>query len=122
MGLIRIIQGDITQLPVDAVVKTCNWKKDDHVSGRSIGQAVLANGHEIPAKYIIHTTGPVWQGGNDNEDQLLASCYRNTLKLALENGIKTLAFPSLEELHYKFPVRRAARIAILEISDFLEEN
>lgn len=121
MGLIRIIQGDITRLPVDAVVKTCDWKREGYSDGK-IGQAVLAQENEIPAKYIIHTKGPVWRGGNDDEDQLLASCYRNTLKLATENGIKTMAFPSLEEPYYKFPVRRAARIAILEISEFLEEN
>lgn len=120
MGLIRIIQGDITQLPVDAVVKTSGGEKENEAF-ENIGQAVLTKGSG-QTRYIIHITGPVWQGGHENEDQLLASCYRSTLKLAMENGIKTLAFPSLEEPYYKFPIRRAARIAILEISEFMEDN
>ena len=71
---------------------------------------------------MIHTVGPIWHGGNDNEDWLPAACYRNSLQLAVENGIKTIAFPSISTGAYRFPVKRAARIAVLEISRFLEEN
>lgn len=124
MGLIRIVQGDITNFPVDAVVNPTRWtqSEDNNRFNQGIGQAVLAEGYALPAKFVIYTVGPVWQGGNENEDELLATCYRNALKMASENGVKTMAFPSLEAEYYKFPVRRAARIAILEISDFLEEN
>ncbi len=92
------------------------------MNGCETGKAKITKGYKLPAKYVIHTVGPIWHGGSNNEDQLLASCYRNSLQLAVENGIRTIAFPSISTGAYRFPVRRAARIAMQEISGFLEEN
>jgi len=92
------------------------------LNGCETGEAKITKGYKLPAKYVIHTVGPVWKGGDKNEDQLLASCYRNSLKLAVENGIKTIAFPSISTGAYRFPVERAARIAMQEISEFLRED
>ncbi len=143
MGLIRIVQGDITQVPVDAVVNTsCQITQNDVSTGENIdcsinlesgddcnlkssfetGKAKITKDCEQTNKYIIHTLEPVWQGGCKNEDKQLAMCYRGALRLALENGAKTVAFPSIHEGKHGFPVKRAARIALLEISDFLEDN
>ena len=117
MGLIRIIQGDIMRIPVDAVVLA--GRGSDTI--RSAGQAVLEKCETAPVKHIIRTKRPEWKGGQHDEDRLLALCYRNILKLAAENGLKTVAFPSFEQDGSNYPLRRAARIALLEISDFLEE-
>jgi len=92
------------------------------LNGCETGKAKITKGYKLPAKHVIHTVGPIWHGGNSNEDKLLAECYRNSLQLAVENGIKTIAFPSISTGAYRFPVKRAARIAMLEISRFLEEN
>lgn len=92
------------------------------MNGCETGEAKITKGYNLPAKYVIHTVGPIWYGGNKNEFQLLAACYRNSLKLAVENGIKTIAFPSISTGAYRFPVNRAATIAMQEISKFLEEN
>ena len=86
------------------------------------GEAKISPGFNLPAKNIIHTVGPVWNGGNRNEDELLASCYRNSLTVALENNVKTIAFPSISTGVYRFPVERAAKIAVKEVKDFLEKN
>ena len=83
---------------------------------------LMTNGYNLPAKYIIHTVGPVWNGGNHNEDELLASCYRNSLKLAVENGIKSIAFPAISTGVYLFPLERATKIAIDEVTKFLNDN
>jgi O-acetyl-ADP-ribose deacetylase (regulator of RNase III) len=82
----------------------------------------LTQGYELPAKFVIHTVGPVWSDGDNNEDELLASCYRKSLKLASENNIKTIAFPAISIGAYGFPVKRAARIAIKEIYTFFEAD
>ena len=79
-------------------------------------------GYKLPAKHVIHTVGPIWQGGNASEDKLLAACYRNSLRLAVENDIRTIAFPSISTGAYRFPLERAARIAIGEISVFLKND
>ena len=90
--------------------------------GCKTGLAKITKGYKLPAKWVIHTVGPVWNGGNKGEDELLASCYRNSLELAAMNGIKTIAFPSISTGAYRFPVERAAELAINEIKRFLEKD
>jgi O-acetyl-ADP-ribose deacetylase (regulator of RNase III) len=140
---IEIIQGDITKQKVDAIVNAANTSLlggggvdgaihraagsellefNKKLGGCPTGEAKISPGFKLPAKYILHTVGPVWNGGNRNEDKLLADCYRNSLKLAVENGIKTIAFPSISTGAYRFPRERAAKIAIAETKKFLEKN
>lgn len=92
------------------------------LGGCKTGQAKLTKAYNLPCKYIIHTVGPVWNGGGHNEDELLASCYRNSLELARQNHIKTIAFPSISTGIYSFPVERAAQIAIQTVQQFIAEN
>jgi len=86
------------------------------------GQAKITGGYGLRAKWVIHTVGPVWKGGNHGEDELLASCYRNSLKLAVDNGIQEVAFPSISTGAYGFPLDRAAKIAITEISQCIDSG
>ena len=143
MNRIGIIHGDITTLKVDAIVNAANnsllggggvdgvihraagpelLTECRTLGGCKTGKAKITKGYNLPACFVIHTVGPVWQDGSFNEDELLASCYRNSLQLAVDNGIKTIAFPSISTGAYCFPVKRAARIAILEITNFLEKD
>jgi O-acetyl-ADP-ribose deacetylase (regulator of RNase III) len=92
------------------------------LGGCKTGEAKITPGFYLPAKYIIHTVGPVWNGGKNNEDELLANCYRNSLKLAAENELKTIAFPAISTGVYRFPLERAAKIAIEEVEKFLNQN
>lgn len=140
---IRIIQGDIVKLEVDAVVNAANptllggrgvdgaihraagpglMEECKGLKGCVTGEAKITKGYLLPAKWIIHTVGPVWQGGKTGEDDLLASCYRKSLELAREHAVKTIAFPAISTGAYNFPSERAAGIAVSEIMKFLQEN
>jgi len=92
------------------------------LNGCLTGEAKITPGFRLPARYVIHTVGPVWQGGTHNEDQLLASCYRNSLQLAVEHDIPDIAFPNISTGVYGFPKERAARIALKETATFLDIN
>ena len=144
---IKLIKGDITKVEVDCIVNAANTSLlggggvdgaihraggklilDDcrkiiaKQGGCKIGQAVITTGGNLPAKYVIHTVGPVWNGGNNNESEKLASCYLNSLQLAIESECKSIAFPSISTGIYKFPKDKAAEIAIKSISEFLSIN
>jgi O-acetyl-ADP-ribose deacetylase (regulator of RNase III) len=140
---IEIYKGDITKLKVDAIVNAANTSllggggvdgAIHHAAGPELlefnkklggcptGEAKISPGFNLLAKFIIHAVGPVWNDGKNNEDKLLANCYRNSLKLAFENGIKTIAFPAISTGVYRFPLERATKIAVTEVSKFLEKN
>ena len=90
--------------------------------GCKTGQAKLTKAYKLRCKYVIHTVGPVWNGGSLNEEEKLADCYKNSLALAVENNIRTIAFPSISTGIYRFPVERAAKIAVATVKAFLQEN
>jgi len=140
---IEIFQGDITGLQVDAIVNAANTsllggggvdgaihraagnellEYCRKLNGCSTGQSKITPGFKLQAKFVIHTVGPVWRGGNNNEDNLLAGCYINSLKLAVENKIKSIAFPAVSTGIYSFPLVRATRIAIKETKNFLDTD
>jgi O-acetyl-ADP-ribose deacetylase (regulator of RNase III) len=140
---IEIFQGDITGLQVDAIVNAANTsllggggvdgaihraagnellEYCRKLNGCSTGQSKITPGFKLQAKFVIHTVGPVWRGGNNNEDNLLAGCYINSLKLAVENKIKSIAFPAISTGIYSFPLVRATRIAIKETKNFLDTD
>lgn len=136
----EVIKGDITKQEVDAIVNAANTSllggggvdgaihraagpellaECRLLHGCKTGQAKITKGYKLPVNYVIHTVGPVWQGGNKGEDELLAACYRNSLELAASKGIKSIAFPSISTGAYRFPINRAAKIAIEEVYDFM---
>ncbi len=140
---IRILLGDITRQEVDAIVNAANktllggggvdgaihraagpelLEECRSLGGCPTGQARLTRGYLLPAAWVIHTVGPVWTNGENGEEQLLASCYRNSLELAAKCFVRTVAFPSISTGAYGFPVDRASRIAVREILHFLKEN
>ena len=108
-ALLRAVRADITTLAVDAIVKAANASL---LGGCKTGDARLTKGYRLPARFVIHTVGPVWHGGIQGEAELLASCYRSSLELAAANGIQTVAFPSISTGVYGYPIERAASVAV----------
>jgi len=140
---IAVVEGDITKQRVDAIVNAANTTllgsggvdgaihraagpellaECRKLGGCATGQAKITRSYKLPAKWVIHTVGPVWHDGNHGEDELLASCYRSCFALVEQHGIKTVAFPSISTGAYGFPMDRAARIAVRETKAFLERD
>ena len=137
---IEIVKGDITTLDVDGIVNAANTTllggggvdgaihcaagpellaECRALGGCQAGEAKITRGYNLPARFVIHTVGPVWTGGKHGEPQILAKCYRNSLRLAVENGIKTIAFPAISCGAYGYPIRKAAEIALGTTRGFL---
>jgi O-acetyl-ADP-ribose deacetylase (regulator of RNase III) len=142
-GTIEVAQGDITKQQVDAIVNAANTSllggggvdgaihraagpelvaECRTLGGCPTGEAKITRGYRLRARWVIHTVGPVWHGGQHHEDELLARCYRRSLEVALENHVRSVAFPAISTGAYGFPLERATRIAIREVRAFLEKN
>ncbi|MGD0977951.1 MAG: O-acetyl-ADP-ribose deacetylase [Candidatus Bathyarchaeia archaeon] len=144
-----LVQGDITDMETDAVVNAANsslmggggvdgaihrrggpslleeckrLRAREWPGGLPTGKAAVTTGGNLKAKYVIHTVGPIWRGGNQREPELLAEAYRNSLKLAVSKGLKTVAFPSISTGAYGYPIEQASRIALTTVKDFLERE
>lgn len=142
MTEIEILKGDITKLNVDAIVNAANrtllggrgvdgaihraagkelLAECKTLNGCETGQSKITKGYNLPAKYVIHTVGPVWYGGSKNEPELLKSCYTTALNLAKENNIKTIAFPAISCGVYHFPIDKACKIAYDAVNEFINK-
>ena len=140
---IEILEADITKMEVDAIVNAANTSllggggvdgaihraagpellaETRTIGGCPTGEARVSKGYRLPAKWVIHTVGPIWSGGNRDEDRLLASCYKNSFKAAAEIGAATRAFPSIRTGAYRFPLKRAVNIALTETKSFLQTD
>jgi O-acetyl-ADP-ribose deacetylase (regulator of RNase III) len=141
-GRITVVQGDITKQEVDAIVNAANetlrggggvdgaihraagpelLEECIKIGGCPTGEARITKGYRLPAKYVIHTVGPVWHGGDRGEPEKLAACYRNALRLAAENGVRTIAFPGISTGVYGYPLEAATRLAMATVRDCLTE-
>jgi O-acetyl-ADP-ribose deacetylase (regulator of RNase III) len=140
---IELIKGDITTLKVGAIVNAANRTLQggggvdgaihkaagkslliecNNLNGCETGEAKITKGYDLIADFVIHTVGPIWYGGDKNEKESLANCYRNSLKIAMENGVATIAIPNISTGVYQFPKELAAEIAINEVNNFLKNN
>ena len=140
IGKIDIVRGDITKLEVDAIVNAANTTlrggggvdgaihsaagpellaECRTLGGCEPGEAKITRGYRLPARFVIHTVGPIWKGGKHGEPETLANCYRNSSELAAENGIKTIAFPAISCGAYGYPIQEAAHIALKTTREFL---
>jgi O-acetyl-ADP-ribose deacetylase len=143
MSKIELIKSDITLLKVDAIVNAANrtllggggvdgaihraagaglLEECKSLNGCNTGEAKITAGYNLPAGYIIHTVGPVWHGGRNNEESMLENCYKNCMRIAAEKKIHTIAFPNISTGIYNFPKEKAAQIAIYTVKEFLKTN
>ena len=142
-GRIEVVLGDITQQKVDAIVNAANstllggggvdgaihraagpqlLEECRQLGGCLTGEAKITKGYRLPAKYVIHTVGPIWRGCDHGEDDFLRNCYVNVMRLAAENNVKTIAFPSISTGAYGFPIERASKIAVTTVTTNLEKT
>ena len=146
---VLLVQGDITEMDTDAIVNAANpslmggggvdgaihrkggpkileeckrIRATEWPNGLPTGKAVITTGGNLKAKYVIHTVGPVWRGGNSGEQELLAEAYRNSLRLAVSKGLKTVAFPSISTGAYGYPIEKACKVALATVKEFLEKE